>query len=94
MNAAYSSMGDGTWIYPNSTQIASLGLSQKTPSLLAAKNDTVAIKTEKKEEDKDEAKTEDKDGKEEKTVDAEVVDADFEEVKEDQDTQAEKKSDK
>ena len=35
-----------------------------------------------------------KDGKEEKTVDAEVVDADFEEVKEDQDTQAEKKSDK
>jgi len=35
-----------------------------------------------------------KDGKEEKTVDAEVVDADFEEVKEDQDTQTEKKSDK
>ena len=35
-----------------------------------------------------------KDGKEEKTVDAEVVDADFEEVKEDQDTQAKKKSDK
>lgn len=68
MNAAYSAMGDGTWIYPNSTQIASLGLSLKTPSLLAVKNDTVAIekaeanpeekKVEKKEE---EEKTEKKD---------------------------------
>ncbi|MDX1283660.1 MAG: PDZ domain-containing protein, partial [Draconibacterium sp.] len=54
MQAAYSSLGDGTWIYPNSTQIASLGLSKKSASLLAVKNDKVDIKEEKKDEDKKE----------------------------------------
>ncbi|SMO36421.1 tricorn protease [Saccharicrinis carchari] len=52
MNAAYSSLGDGTWIYPNSTQIAAIALKQDTPALLAAKNDTVEIKADKKGDDK------------------------------------------
>jgi tricorn protease len=41
MTAAYSDMGDLTWIYPNSTQIASLSLTKEAPSLLAPKNDAL-----------------------------------------------------
>ena len=41
MSAAYSSLGDGTWVYPNSTQIASVSLTTSAPSLLQAKNDTL-----------------------------------------------------
>jgi len=51
--AAYSDMGDGTWIYPNTTQIASLSLARDAPSLLQAKNDELK-KEEKKQEKKDE----------------------------------------
>ncbi len=40
---SYSSM-DNTWVYPNSTQIASISLTKKVPSLLAPKNDAVAGK--------------------------------------------------
>jgi len=29
-------MGDGTWVYPNTTQIASLSLAKDAPSLLGA----------------------------------------------------------
>ena len=39
LSATYSDMGDGTWIYPNSTQVASVSLTKKTPSLLEPKND-------------------------------------------------------
>lgn len=85
MDAEYSSMGDGTWIYPNSTQIASIGLTTKTPSLLAAKNDTVAIKEEKKDEEKAkaEAKTETKEKAETK-----------DDEKKKEDDKADKKDDK
>ena len=65
MNAAYSAMGDGTWIYPNSTQIASVSLTKEIKSILAAKNDTVEIKEEKKMQDNAEAKDDEKDKKEE-----------------------------
>ncbi len=41
MSAAYSDMGDGTWVYPNSTQIASVSLTTGAPSLLMAKNDAL-----------------------------------------------------
>ncbi|MEN8117162.1 MAG: PDZ domain-containing protein [Bacteroidota bacterium] len=80
MQAAYSSLGDGTWIYPNSTQIASLGLTKETPSLLAAKNDKVDIKQEKKEnKKKDETdKKDDKNKKEKK--DSIQVKIDFENI--------------
>jgi tricorn protease len=50
--AAYSALGDGTWIYPNATQIASLSLLKDTPSLLYPKNDELT--EEKKPEKKDE----------------------------------------
>ncbi len=39
MGATYSDMGDGTWVYPNSTQIATIPLTADTPSLLYPKND-------------------------------------------------------
>ncbi len=39
MSAVYSDMDDGTWVYPNSTQIAALSLTKEAPFLLAPKND-------------------------------------------------------
>ena len=44
---------DGTWIYPNSTQIAAVTLTKDIPSPLAPKNDSSTVK-------KDEEKTSDK----------------------------------
>ncbi len=41
---SYSAMGDGTWVYPNATQIASLSLPPDAPSLLHAKNDDLEKK--------------------------------------------------
>jgi tricorn protease len=41
---------DNSFIYANATQIAAISLSKSTPSLLAPKNDTVAVK--KKDQDK------------------------------------------
>ncbi len=61
-DAVYSSLGDGTWIYPNATQLAAINLNTDTPFLLNAKNDE--LKAEDKEEaadDKDKKK-----GKQEK----------------------------
>jgi len=64
MEAAYSAMDDGTWIYPNATEIASVNLNKDIPSLLPPKNDTIQVisaekpektdKTEKAEEKKKE----------------------------------------
>jgi tricorn protease len=39
LTAAYSDMGDATWIYPNSTQVAAISLVKDAPYLLKAKND-------------------------------------------------------
>lgn len=69
MDAAYSALGDGTWIYPNATQIAAISLKTETPSLLVSKNDTVAIKVEKKEDAKAEAEAKDEKKKDEKKKD-------------------------
>ncbi len=41
LTATYSDMGDGTWIYPNSTQIAALSLTKDAPSLLYPKADEI-----------------------------------------------------
>ncbi len=49
-SAAYSDMGDGTWVYPNATQIASLSLTPDAPSLLPTKNDAVELEPEGGEE--------------------------------------------
>ncbi|MEA1897672.1 MAG: PDZ domain-containing protein [Bacteroidota bacterium] len=40
-SAIYSDMGDETWVYPNSTQVASLSLSMENPSLLKPENDEI-----------------------------------------------------
>ncbi len=37
----YSSLNDGTWVYPNSTRLAALSLTPEAPSLLQPKNDEV-----------------------------------------------------
>ncbi len=58
-SAAYSDMGDGTWVYPNTTQIASVSLTNETPSLLKPKNDEL-----KKEEEKPDKKEDKKEGEE------------------------------
>jgi tricorn protease len=57
LSALYSDMGDDTWIYPNATQIASLSLTDDTPSLLKPKNDAVK-KEDKKKDDKDKGEKE------------------------------------
>ncbi len=46
--AIYSDMGDGTWIYPNATHIASIALMKDTKSLLFTKNDELELKEDKK----------------------------------------------
>jgi len=40
-DASYSSLGDGTWIYPNATLIAALALRPDVNALLAVKNDSL-----------------------------------------------------
>ena len=47
---SYSDMGDGTWVYPNATQIASVSLTSDAPSLLEPKNDEFTVKEDKEEE--------------------------------------------
>lgn len=60
-SANYSDM-DGTWIYPNSSQIASLSLRKDVPSLLAPKNDALDLpKDEDSNDDKKDEETEDSD---------------------------------
>ena len=41
MDAAYSSLGDGTWIYPNTTRLAAIGLTRDAPSPLEPRNDAL-----------------------------------------------------
>ncbi len=66
-SAAYSDMGDGTWVYPNATQIASLSLTKDVPSLLQPKNDELKKDEEKSEKEEEKSKKKDeKEAKEEK----------------------------
>ena len=73
---------ENTWIYPNSTTLASVSLSDETPSLLAPKDDTVAIKKEeeKKEKGKDDGKEKGKgeDKKDDKVKETRITIAGFE----------------
>lgn len=64
-SAVYSGMQDGTWIYPNTTQLAAISLSQDSPYLLQAKNDEVEVtEKEKATEDSDKKKGKKEDSKE------------------------------
>ncbi|MDZ7341587.1 MAG: Tricorn protease like protein, partial [candidate division KSB1 bacterium] len=58
-SAAYSDMGDGTWVYPNATQIAALSLTRETPSLLKPKNDELKKEDNKQEKEENRSKTKD-----------------------------------
>lgn len=76
MSATYSDLGDGTWVYPNSTEIASISLTKDVPSLLMVKNDELASK-DKKDENKDDKKKskdkkDEKSAKEESKVDVKI----------------------
>ena len=53
----YSSLGDGTWIYPNSSRIAALTLREDVPSPLAPRSDEEPV-------DEDEGRDEDEEGDE------------------------------
>ncbi len=48
--AAYSGLGDGTWIYPNNTQLAAISLTKEVPDLLKPKNDEIGKDEEGNEE--------------------------------------------
>ena len=73
----YSDLGDGTWVYPNATQIAALSLAKDTPSLLAPRNDE--LEKEKEKTDKEEKKP-DEEKKEEKKEEKTAVKIDFEDL--------------
>ncbi len=76
-SAAYSDMGDGTWVYPNATQIASVSLTSETPSLLEPENDAVEL------DDEDGSESEEAEKEEEEGEEAEEpsdVDIDFEDL--------------
>ncbi len=77
LTATYSDMGDGTWIYPNSTQIASLSLTKKVPSLLHPKNDEIEKEEKEDKEEKKEEKGETKDKKSSKDTPIVSVEVDF-----------------
>ncbi len=69
---SYSALSDGTWVYPNATQIAAICLSEDTPSLLAPQNDSVEKKR-VEEEDKEEKDKDKKDkDEEEESKDIEI----------------------
>ena len=74
---AYSDF-DNTWIYPNATTIAAATLSPETPSPLAPKDDTVAVK--KEEPKKEEGKGKEKEAvkKEEKPKETKITLTGFE----------------
>jgi len=64
MRPVYSDMGDGTWVYPDATQVAAMALSTDTPSLLSAKNDELNKEEEDKGKEDEEGNDKNKKGKE------------------------------
>ncbi len=54
LSAAYSDLGDGTWIYPNATQVGVINLKKDYASILAPKNDTITIVEKEKDSEKEE----------------------------------------
>ena len=51
MSPHYSDMDDGTWVYPNATQIAAVSLRKDVESLFTPKNDELVLEKEKEEKD-------------------------------------------
>ena len=80
-SSLYSDL-DQTWIYPNATLIVAAALRDTIPSPLAARNDEVVVKEDKKEKEKDkdedQAKEEDKEEKNAKGNEKEPMAIDLE----------------
>jgi tricorn protease len=53
---AYSGLDDGTWIYPNNTQLAVISLTKDAPDLLKPKNDEISEAGDEKESGKKDQK--------------------------------------
>ena len=70
-NPSYSGLNDGTWIYPNNTQLAALSLTPDVPYLLSPKNDELDSAKKEIMEDADK-------GKKKKKGDGEAVEKDEE----------------
>ena len=68
LSPVYSDL-DGTFIYPNTTQIAVASLTNDVPSPLAPRNDVVEIKKEEKNEDKEKDKKDNKKDSKEVKID-------------------------
>ncbi|MEN2280595.1 PDZ domain-containing protein [Algoriphagus sp. SE2] len=51
MESIYSDLGDGTWVYANTTQLAAVSLTKATASLISPKNDSLSISSDKKSEE-------------------------------------------
>lgn len=69
----YSDIGNG-WIYPNTTNLAVVTLSEETPNPLSPKVDTSSVKKEdSKKDDKDGTKEKSKDEKKEETKEKEKI---------------------
>ncbi len=60
MNPIYSDMEDGTWVYPNSSQLAVVALTRNADSLLSVENDSYAPAPEKKTPEKKAEKKDEK----------------------------------
>jgi len=80
MNAAYSDMDDGTWIYPNATHVVAMALNEEVESLLGPKNDDFESE-EAKDTDQEKGKEEKKKDKKQNGDDKEEPEKEAAEVK-------------
>ena len=75
--AEYSDLQDGTWIYPNATQLAGISLTDDSPHLLSAKNDALPAKKKKESTNNGDKKKGEKENSEKTTVKSEPVKIDW-----------------
>ena len=65
-DSVYSDM-DNTWVYPNSTQLAAVSLTEDIPSLLPVKNDSVEVESDEEESESGEEEPSDEESEESDT---------------------------
>ncbi|MEM9673603.1 MAG: PDZ domain-containing protein [Bacteroidota bacterium] len=77
---AYSGLGDGTWIYPNTTQLAAISLTKDAPYLLYPKNDELADEPKTSNEEEDDKKKRNKDEEKEDEASSVTVKIDWDDI--------------
>ncbi|MGD1891497.1 MAG: Tricorn protease like protein, partial [Cyclobacteriaceae bacterium] len=77
---AYSGLGDGTWIYPNTTQLAAISLTKDAPYLLYPKNDELADEPKTSNEEEDDKKKRNKDEEKEAEASSVTVKIDWDDI--------------